>query len=246
MAMPGDAAEVRVEGRPVRFVFMNLEEDATRRESFLAEFPGPEWVRFPGCRGGLMWGEIARGLGWLGDIRSSYGGQRVRPQWGTIGCTLSHLFCLRMAAACGGIVLFPDDLRNRRGLDLVAAVREIIANRPPGCGWLKLKNAFPRYAPEMQAAGGWTFRRLAVADRDDFADKANLGSAGVIILREQAQAILANLPGITSRGIDFELRALADLVPGGCWQVMETGIEHERPAGVPLGGSTRKRLNGEG
>jgi len=224
---------------------MNLEEDVERRTSFLEQFPGVPWVRFPACRGGLMWGEIARGLGWLGDIRETYGGEKIeKPRWGTVGCSLSHLFCLQMASICGGIVLFPDDLLNTKQVDLPWLVREAMKHRPAGAGWIKLKNHEPNFLEE-HVSGGQVFRRLAAGSRDDFQNKGNLGSGAVIILQEQARWLLDRLPPVTSRGIDYELREMLEAVPGGCWEMLETGIVTRARDG-DYGGSSRKRIDGRG
>ncbi len=236
----------------LRYVYINLERDTERRESFLREFPGVDWWRFPGCEGGLMWGEIARGLGLLGDLREACGEILARPRWGTVGCSISHVLCLKLATVAGGIVLFPDDVENTRGLNIKKLVAQALEHRPPGAGWIKLKNGKPLYQESEDSAhtsGGWTFRRLAMVPRDVKGSRKtgathNTGSAAVIILKEQARAILAALPKLTSNHFDFELRAIVDEVPGGCWEMLGTGIVH---AGGPGGGknSVRCKINRE-
>jgi len=228
----------------LRFVYINMEQDADRRERFLEQFPGPKWWRFPGCRGGLMWGEVARGLGLLGDLRETWSGRLREPWWGNVGCSLSHLFCLRIAAVAHGIVLFPDDATNPHGHDLSELVRSALKHRPPGCGWIKLKNHYPVHAAgagSCHESGGLRFRRLAAVPRDVKA-KSNTGSAAVIILKRQARAILRHLPPVTSNGIDFELRAIVDRIPGGCWELTGTGIGHAA-AGGRFKGSSRREIN---
>ncbi len=119
---------------------------------------------------------------------------------------------------------------------------DAIEHRPPDVGWIKLKNHHPLYsARAAHVAGGWTFRKLAPVPRD-VKVKSNTGSAAVIILRKQARAILKALPPITSNGIDFELRAIVDRIPGGCWEMCDTGIGHLTARGR-YKGSTRRKIN---
>lgn len=212
--------------KDLRFVYINMDKDVDRRQFFLNEFPDVDWWRFPGCEGGLMWGEIARGLGLLGDLRKTGRQSIARPKWGTFGCSLSHVLCLKMATISGGIVLFPDDLLNTRKLNLKELVDHALKHRPAGVGWIKLKNQKPLYdtrPDSIHESGGYKFRRLAKFDRSIRLGR-NTGSAAVIILREQAKAILKALPTITSTPFDNELQAIVDQVPGGCWEMLNTGI----------------------
>ena len=227
----------------LRYVYINMEEDTGRRESFLREFPYEGWWRFPGCRGGLMWGEVARGMGLLGNLREFSDQKLKRPKWGTFGCSLSHIFCLRLATVADGIVLFPDDATNTQGRNIADLVEAALKNRPDGVGWIKLKNHQPLYVDEPHVSGGWTFRRLSSTPRPVGKNKKrgkaeNMGSAAVIILKEQAKAILSLLPPLTSSNIDWELRAIMDEVPGGCWEMLNTGVKHasKKP-------SVRKRID---
>ena len=229
--------------KPLRYVFINLEEDEERQREFLKEFPNVAWWRFPACRGGLMWGEIARGLGLLGDLRTSWAGKIPEPLWGTVGCSLSHVLCLKLATVAGGIVLFPDDAVNLGEHHLPDLVAQALEHRPPGCGWIKLKNHHPVYAGPVHESGGWTFRRLEPVDRRRRV-KANNGSAGVIILRRQARAMLKALPPLTSNHFDYELRHIVDRIPGGCWEMCGTGIDVRTIRG-PFKGSVRRMIDGK-
>jgi hypothetical protein len=218
----------------LRYVYINMDKDVDRKNSFLKEFPDVDWWRFPGCEGGLMWGEIARGVGMLGNLRVAGRERLTSPRWGNVGCSISHMFCLKLASVADGIVLFPDDVLNTKGVNLKTLVENALEHRPEGVGWIKLKNHRPFYAKSEDAlhtSGGYTFKRLASFPRDLKKDSKNrltpnTGSAAVIILKEQAEAILRALPPITSNHFDFELRAIVDKVPGGCWQMLDTGITH--------------------
>jgi len=212
--------------KDLRFVYINMDKDVDRKQFFLNEFQGVDWWRFSGCEGGLMWGEIARGLGLVGDLRKTGNRKIDQPKWGTFGCSLSHVLCLKMATISGGIVLFPDDLLNTRKLNIAELVDHALKHRPAGVGWIKLKNQKPLYdsrPDSIHESGGYKFRRLAKFDRNIRLGR-NTGSAAVIILKEQAKAILNALPTITSTPFDNELQAIVDQVPGGCWEMLNTGI----------------------
>jgi len=226
----------------LRFVYINLEEDTDRDVKFSAEFPGVDWIRFPACRGGELWSLIGTGLGFVGDVFKRGGELLEKPKWGTVGCSISHILCLHLAASSEGVVLFPDDVTNDNKVDLKSLVAEALQHRPPGVGWIKLKNHKPAYGSETHVSGGWVFKKLKAIPRTNTAKEGthNNGSAAVIVLRQQASEILNLLPKVTSNPFDYELRALADKVSGGCWEMLGTGIGHAR---VSVESSSRVKID---
>lgn len=228
----------------LRFLYVSLERDQERRARFLRQFPRVPWEHLPGIPGGPVWTAIGQRLGIVSATPERPFG-RVR--WGNIGCSLAHYFAL---CACAedtrhdGIVLFPDDATNPRGHDLAKLCARALRHRPPGAGWLKLKNHFPRYLRRQKPwkRGGLVYRRLAAPDHRTVGHE-NEGSAAVILLREQARQMLDLHPAIDSTGIDVVWRGLIGQIAGGCWEIVGTGIGHEGGELSQQTDSTRIRIN---
>ncbi|MBB5351065.1 hypothetical protein HNR46_001299 [Haloferula luteola] len=225
----------------MKYLVINMTCDRPRLEQFLREYSGAPWERVQGIEANPAWWSYAEALGWAGDALESWAKGSIRgrvraPLWGTIGCAIAHRICLTIAAHSDGAVIFPDDAVNPRGLEITQVVESALDLAPPGCGWIKLKNHFPRYT------GRWTgdgFRELEPISRRE-AIRANNGSAGVIVTANAAEEILSKMPKLTSNHVDYDLRSMSSKVSGGCWELCGTGFNVARASRRV---STRRQLD---
>ena len=196
-----------MDANAVHWVYLNLDRDRERRESFEREFPGIPWERFPGVPGSWHWIRVGQSFGLVSEDPWKRNLTRDKtPMFGTIGCGLSHLLVLRsfLKSRKEVLVFFPDDVRKARPVNLKQELLSMAGDLPAGCDWLKVKNHFPKLTGKPVRCGNHLARRLL--DRDKCGARGNqvfnTGSAAVIVTRKGAQVMLKDHPAVDGTGID--------------------------------------------